>query len=305
MVFGTDQQVSDRLTVGWPSNGEHRITSSEIMQTIISVTGTMTSDLMSRISASHFDSPGTKSNLPTVSGNSLRARPLVTIDGIDHLQSGYSRRVNADVVHHQLEGGSIVLIPTIDHSPSGEIFHLETRNTASHVAQALQANKLIYLTDDEGLRDKDGNLINELDLSHRENIPLAHGNEALIRSCERACQAGVARCHVISYEKDGALLEELFTRDGCGTQIVGHSYERIRQAFIDDVPDILRLIEPLENEGVPAKRSRELLESELEQFVVIDQDGLLISCAALYPFGKSGGVGPRCYISRLLQQRPR
>ena len=112
----------------------------------------------------------------------------------------------------------------------------------------------------------------------------------MIRSCERTCQAGVARCYVISYETDGALLGELFTRDGCGTQIVGHSYERIRQAFIDDVPGILRLIEPLENEGVLAKRSRELLESEIEQFVVIERDGLLISCAAFYPFGQSGEV---------------
>ena len=110
----------------------------------------------------------------------------------------------------------------------------------------------------------------------------------MIRSCGRACQAGVSRCHVISYETDGALLGELFTRDGCGTQIVGRSYERIRQAFIDDVPGILRLIEPLENEGVLAKRSRELLESEIEQFVVIERDGLLISGVALYPFGQSG-----------------
>ena len=137
VVFGTDQQVSDRLTVDWPSKDEHRITSSEIMQTIIGVTGTMTSALMSRISASHLDSPGTKSDIPTVSGNFLRARPLGTIDDIDHLQPGDIRRVNADVMHHQLEGGSIVLIPTIGYSPPGEIFHLETRNTASHVARPL------------------------------------------------------------------------------------------------------------------------------------------------------------------------
>ena len=101
MVFGTDQQVSDHLAVDWPIKGEHRIISSEIMHTIIGVTGTMTNALMSRISASHLDSPGTKSDIPTVSGNFLRARPLGTIDGIDHLQSGDIKRVNADVVHHQ------------------------------------------------------------------------------------------------------------------------------------------------------------------------------------------------------------
>ena len=112
--------------------------------------------------------------------------------------------------------------------------------------------------------------------------------EKLLNHCDQACRQGVARCHIISFATDGALLEELFTRDGCGTQVIGNSYEQIRTASIEDVPGILKLIAPLEESGALVKRSRELLESEIQQFVVIERDGLLISCAALYHYNKSG-----------------
>ena len=288
VVFGNDKQVIDHLEIDWPTNGEYRITPPEIMRVIISVTGAITSKLMSRISARNLDPLASKNEIPTVCGNFLRAKPLGTIEGINHQQSGDVRRVNSTAVRYQLKGGAIVLIPSIGYSPSGEIFHLETSNTASQVASALQADKLIYLIEDDGLRDKAGNLVNELDLTNKENMSLGYDNQRLIKCCDNAHKAGVERCHVISYEKDGALLEELFTRDGCGTQVVGHSYERIRNAAVEDVTGVVRLIEPLENDGVLAKRSRELLESEIEKFVVIERDGLLIGCAALYEFGGSG-----------------
>ena len=98
----------------------------------------------------------------------------------------------------------------------------------------------------------------------------------------------VERCHLISYKKDGALLEELFTRDGVGTQITRVSYEQIRNAASEDIPGILELIEPLEAEGTLVKRSRELIESEIDKFIVIERDGLIVSCAALYPFEDKG-----------------
>ncbi len=290
LVFGTEQQVIEHLDVEWPTNSSYRVTSPFILETVVKINSTLTTELMSRISSSHLESPGTRRDIPTVSGNFLRAKPLGTINGIDHQQTGCVRRVNAAALHHHLEGGAIALVPTLGYSPSGEIFHLEIHETASQVAQALQADKLIFLSPDEGLRDSTGDVINEVDLSHRENITLAPGNDILISSCDQACRAGVPRCHIISYHDDGAMLEELFTRDGCGTQVVGHSYEQIRPADMDDVPGILRLIEPLESTGVLVKRSRERVESEIEQFIIIERDGLLISCAALFPFGQSGEV---------------
>jgi amino-acid N-acetyltransferase len=99
-----------------------------------------------------------------------------------------------------------------------------------------------------------------------------------------ACRGGVRRTHLISRQVDGALLLELFTRDGIGTLIAGDIYEGIRQAAIDDVGGILELITPLENEGVLMRRSRELLETEIANFYVVERDGTIIGCAAIYPF---------------------
>ena len=93
-----------------------------------------------------------------------------------------------------------------------------------------------------------------------------------------------ARSHLISYKLDGALIQELFSIDGIGTQISKASTEQVRQAQIDDIGGILDLIRPLEQQGVLVRRSREQLEQEIHQFTIIEKDGLVIGCAALYPY---------------------
>ena len=80
----------------------------------------------------------------------------------------------------------------------------------------------------------------------------------------------------------------MFTRDGVGTLISAETYEGLRPATIDDVGGILQLIAPLEEEGVLVKRSRELLEIEIDYFMVVKRDGMIIACAAIYPY--DGGV---------------
>ena len=105
------------------------------------------------------------------------------------------------------------------------------------------------------------------------------------------------RCHIISYRDDCALLEELFTHDGSGTLVAKDDYEQARAANIDDVGGILELIEPLEQEGVLVKRSRELLETEIRQFRILERDGRIIACAALYPFAEDGCGEIACIVS--------
>jgi amino-acid N-acetyltransferase len=80
------------------------------------------------------------------------------------------------------------------------------------------------------------------------------------------------------------MLLELFTRDGVGTMIAATALAHIRNASIDDVGGILAIIEPLEEQGVLVRRSRERLESEIERFVVAEYDGHIVGCAALYAF---------------------
>ena len=100
----------------------------------------------------------------------------------------------------------------------------------------------------------------------------------------RACDNGVKRAHLISRHLDGALLLELFTRDGVGTMIASAPLAHMRNATIDDVGGILQIIGPLEEQGVLVRRSRERLETEIERFVVAEHDGMIIGCAALYAF---------------------
>ncbi len=118
-----------------------------------------------------------------------------------------------------------------------------------------------------------------------------------MQTAKRACLAGVARCHIISYEDDCALLQELFTHDGSGTLVANDEIRTGREANIDDVGGILELIEPLEQQGVLVKRSRELLETEIRQFRLLVRDRRIIACAALYPFAEEGCGEIACIVS--------
>lgn len=293
VVFGGDHKVKAVLEAtgsNWLQAGGRRITNAIQIETVTSVLGQMYADLSARFSASTPESPAKRRAITTSTGNFIRAKPLGIKDGVDHQLSGLVRNINEAAIRHQLSDGSIVLIPSIGYSPSGETFHLDVDVVAREVACALTADKLIFMTEQAGLKDIIGNLISEIDLSDTRtgDVSLEPLPEKLLDHCDQACRKGVARCHIISFATDGALLEELFTRDGCGTQIIGNSYEQIRTASIEDVPGILKLIAPLEESGGLVKRSRELLESEIQQFVVIERDGLLISCAALYSYDTSG-----------------
>ena len=110
------------------------------------------------------------------------------------------------------------------------------------------------------------------------------GTARYLRAAIASCRGGVPRSHLVSYQDDGAMLQELFSREGLGTQIVRESAERARAATIEDIGGILDLIRPLEEEGILVRRSREQLEMEIDKFTIIERDGLIIGCAALYCF---------------------
>lgn len=218
------------------------------------------------------------------SGNFVTARPYGVRHGVDYQHSGEVRKVNADGIRQQLQQGGLVLLSPLGYSPTGEIFNLLWEEVAEAVATALRADKLIYLSADEGVLDSDGQLIRELTVPQATHLLGAQSapHYTLI-SATRALQQ-VDRAHIISYQNDGDLLEELFTVDGSGTLITQQSFENIRLATIDDVGRVLELIEPLEQEGVLVRRSRELLETEISHFTLIERDEKIIACAALYPF---------------------
>ena len=105
-----------------------------------------------------------------------------------------------------------------------------------------------------------------------------------LRAASRACRNGVHRCHLVSYLIDGSILQEIFSRDGIGTQVAMEHSENARDANINDIGGILELIRPLEEQGILVRRSREQLEMEIDKFTIIERDNMTIGCAALYPY---------------------
>ena len=218
------------------------------------------------------------SELNVVSGNFIVAKPIGVIDGVDYANTGEVRRINGAAIQAQLEQNNLVLISPIGYSPSGDVFNLSAEQVATAVAIALKAEKLIFLTE-ESCVDANGNLIAQLTTEElKQNVELNFSLQAAIESCD----AGIARVHLINRHIDGALLQELFTRDGVGTLISSAPYEICRAATLNDIGGILELIKPLEQKGILAKRSREKIEMQIGDYIILERDGLIIGCTALH-----------------------
>ncbi|MDR0781064.1 MAG: amino-acid N-acetyltransferase [Pseudomonadales bacterium] len=267
-----------------------RITDAPSLDIIKSVAGKLRIDIEATFSMGVVNSPMHGADLTITGGNFVLAKPFGIQNGIDYGFTGEVRKVEADAIGKQLDNGHIVLISSLGYSPTGEVFNLAVEDVACATAIALKADKLLIYGEEAGILDQDGERISKLSAEEAQQLIkekiAANGLDEELKNLElsvKACSATVKRSQVISYEDDGALLIELFTRDGIGTLITQELYEYLRPAVITDVGGILELIEPLEAEGVLVHRSRELLESEIEQFFVIEREGMIIACGALYP----------------------
>jgi amino-acid N-acetyltransferase len=188
-----------------------------------------------------------------------------------------------------MEFGEVVLLSPLGYSPTGEVFNLTLEDVATSAAIALDADKLVFLMDTDGVLDNKGELLKELTVAQAQKVLTAKrkvtDDVSLFLPCSiHACEAGVARTHLISRHTDGAVLKELFSDDGIGTMVVEGTLNTLRNATIKEVVGILKLLRPLEQEGILVRRNRELLEQEIERFVVLEHDHRIVGCAALYPF---------------------
>jgi amino-acid N-acetyltransferase len=105
-----------------------------------------------------------------------------------------------------------------------------------------------------------------------------------LQHCVKACETGVERSHILPFAVDGALLLEVYMHDGIGTMVVDEKLEELREATHEDVGGILQLIEPFEKDGTLVKRDRNEIERDVGQYTVIEHDGVIFACAALYPY---------------------
>ena len=302
LVHGARPQIAARLQEKQLSTRLHhhlRVTDEAALVCVKEAVGSLRTEIEAKLSMGVANSPMQGARLRVCGGNFVSGKPIGVVDGVDYCHTGEVRRVDRSAIQRHLDDGAIVLISNLGYSPTGEVFNLAAEDVAAQVSITLEADKLICYGASNGITNQQGERHSELLTKAAERL-LNHYLDGLkdsesphtelsrqLTAITIACQGGVERGHLISYLQDGALLIELFTREGSGTMVVQESYEQVRQAGIEDVGGILELIQPLENAGALVRRSRERLEQEINRFTVIERDGAIIGCAALYCFDDS------------------
>ncbi|KPK16991.1 MAG: N-acetylglutamate synthase [Myxococcales bacterium SG8_38] len=304
LVVGARPQIDEALA----RRGEEpryarglRITDEVALQCVKEAVGTTRVELESLLSMGLPNSPMAGARLRVATGNFVIAQPVGVVDGIDYQYTGKPRRIDAEAIVQRLDDGAIVVLTPIGYSATGEAFNISSHDVAAATAVALRADKLIGLLEEPGVLDAEGKTPTQLTPREAEAIlasgrDLGHDVERHLAAAIEACRGGVPRAHLVARQSDGSLLRELFTRDGIGTLVTSETFEGVRLATRDDIGGILALIEPLEEQGILVRRSREMLENDIDRFTVIERDGMVIACAALYPYPKDAIAELACLV---------
>ncbi len=313
IVHGARPQIKQQLSaldIQSEFADNMRITKHQHMPAVEQAVGQVRVSIEAQLSMGLPNTPMAGASLSVISGNFVTAQPYGIRNGIDYCQTGNVRNVDARNIKLQLKNNNVVLISPIGYSPSGEVFNLRAEDVATETAIALNADKLIFVMENNGVTNKKGDLLHQLDLPHAENWLNNHGSkddndgyahslqsrdtQSHLSNAAHACRGGVRRVHLLSRKINGALLLELYTRDGIGTLVTADNYEGLRTATINDIGGIIELISPLEQQGVLVKRSREQLELDIHNFTIIERDGMIIACAAIFTFPEQASAELAC-----------
>jgi amino-acid N-acetyltransferase len=301
LVHGFRPQVNEQLKAkGHEAKYSHgiRITDSVALDCAQEAAGQLRYEIEAAFSQGLPNTPMAGSTVRVISGNFITARPVGVVDGVDFQHSGLVRKVDVAGITRTLDFGAMVLISPFGFSPTGEAFNLAMEEVATSVAIALQADKLIFLTEIPGIRvdpaapeGEDNPIDTELPLAAAEKLLASLPNASqptdsafYLQHCVKACKAGVERSHILPFALDGSLLLEIYVHDGVGTMVIDEKLEELREATADDVGGILQLIEPFEKDGTLVKRSRTEIERDADHYTIIEHDGVIFACAALYPY---------------------
>jgi amino-acid N-acetyltransferase len=302
LVHGARPQIEQHLATRNISDSYHqgiRLTDAETMQCVKEAVGRVRLEIEALLSMGLANSPMANADIRVAGGNFITAQPIGVINGVDLQHTGSVRKVDVAALNDRMEFGEVVLLSPLGFSPTGEVFNLTLEDVATATAIALDADKLVFLMDTDGVLDKKEMLLKELTVAQAQAVLTSKRRQPddvnLFLPCAiRACEAGVARTHLISRHTDGAVLQELFSNEGIGTMVVESTLNTLRDATIEDVGGILQLLRPLEEQGILVRRSRELLEREIERFVVLEHDHRIVGCAALYPFPDEASAELAC-----------
>jgi amino-acid N-acetyltransferase len=288
--------VLDEYSIKTGYAGAQRITTEEAMPFVNMAAFNVATKFITGLSASRVNA---------VIGSFVKARGLGIVDGIDMAHTGTMDKILLDTIEPILERGMVPILPCIGWSSSGKPYNIPSDEIALEVSKALNAVKLFIVsaakeliapdyiipedihTNDEGrlvrLTPKEAKSIlkaNDFE-KHKDDKALAELNLAL-----KASKAGIERVHIIDGKQDGAILRELFSNLGVGTMVYADEYESIRPLNIEDIPDVLRLMEPLMKQGILLRRSHEDIQDKKDDYMVFEIDGSVHASAALHHWGE-------------------
>ncbi len=301
LVHGFRPQVEEQLKLkGHVSLFSHgmRITDTVALDCAQEAAGQMRYEIEAAFSQGLPNTPMAHAQIRVVSGNFITARPVGILEGVNFQHTGLVRKIDAAGIRRAVDFGALVMLSPFGFSPTGEAFNLSMEDVAASAADALQADKLIYVTEVKGIpldpSDPNSEIDTELALADAKKLlanlpnPVQPTDTAFyLQHAVKACEAGVERVHIVPFSVDGSVLMESFTHDGVGTMIVDEKLESLREATADDIGGILQLIEPFESNGTLVKRDRTEIERDIDHYTVIEHDGVIFGCAALYPYPES------------------
>ena len=269
-----------------------RVTDTDALSAVVDAAGAVRTEVEALLSMGLANSPMHGASIRVATGNFVTARPMGIRDGVDFAFTGEVRRVDIEAIERRLDEGCIVLVSPLGYSPSGEVFNMRAEDVATEIAVELKAQKLLMLRTGRWIESATGSLPRQLALSDArqalgKRAPVQAGDDSareFLIHAVRACINGVARTHLLDYHVDGVLLLELFTRDGVGTMVSAEAYDTTRRATVEDIGGILELIAPLEERGALVRRSRDKIETAIQDFLVLERDGAVIACTAIHPF---------------------
>lgn len=290
LVLGPQQLVSQRMTQdGLPSRFVKgiRITDSRTLQIVKELAGSMRFEVECALAKGVTNMPSA-SRISVVSGNFFSAQPVGIIDGNDFGYTGKVRRMDVEAIGKRLDQGDIILLPNVGPSPSGQLFNCKAEEVAAECAAQLKAEKLIFMGNGDTLYDtRSDRTIPNMSLKSAARFLQARAQDlpndfrVSLQCSVNALERGVRRAHILNRFTNGVLLMEVFHRDGVGLMVSRDLYEGFRRAKLKDVNGVKAIIRPLEEQGILKKRSRTMLERDIEKFVVIERDGMIIACLSL------------------------
>lgn len=326
IVNGCRPQINEQLRLRGQEARYHndvRITDQVALECAKEAAGEIRLDMEAGFSQGLPNTPMANAGVRVISGNFVLSRPVGIVDGVDFIYSGLVRKVDAQMIRLALDNGLIVLLSNIGYSATGDAFNLLMEDVAAATAIALDADKLVFVSEVDGIVDSEGRILSEISEAQAKRLladnSVPNPARAYLGAALHACEGGVARSHVVPFSMDGSVLLEFFLHDGVGSMVVEETLEALREATIDDVGGILAIIQPLEEDGTLVKRDRALIEAEITNFTVIEHDRVIFGCAGLYAFPEenmaemaclavnpeSQGLGDGERLLRRIEQRAR